>query len=61
MDFNTGSVLKVIVIGIIIAFVFRYIMQFYGVQSSSYSIYMAFYLFLLFSTAILDLGDPKIF
>jgi len=54
------DIAKVIVMGLFVMWVLNYLMGFYGFQGKSAWPYMAFFLFILFSTAILDLQVPTI-
>lgn len=53
------DIAKLVLIGSVFLFAASYVFKFYGIGKESYWIYLVFYLFLLVSTAILDLYEPS--
>ena len=54
------QILKMIIVGSLLMYTVSRVLTFYGSSSSSYGVYISFFLFLLFSTAILDLNVPSV-
>tara|TARA_Y100000816_G_C26108254_1_gene589993 strand:+ start:3462 stop:3641 length:180 start_codon:yes stop_codon:yes gene_type:complete len=54
------DILKMVAGGAVVLYMLIQLIMFYGGQSSDYYIYGAFFMFLMVSTAILELQDPLV-
>lgn len=54
------QIVKIIIIGCLLVWMFTYLMGFYGISGKATWPYTSYFLFILFSTAILDLQVPSV-
>ena len=54
------AIFYMIIIGCAILYMVNQLLKFYGKDMQAYYIYTAFFTFILFSTAILDLQEPSL-